>query len=55
MIDSSRKCVSDDIFELVMRNYNEANKDYLQKQIEIASENLTDQQKEDLRQKGVHI
>jgi len=33
--------------------YCEANKDYLQKQIRIASEYLTDEQKEELRQKGI--
>ena len=33
----------------------EANKDYLEKQIKIASEYMTDKQKEELRQKGIMI
>jgi len=32
-----------------------ANKDYLQKQIQIASVYLTDEQKDELRQKGIVI
>ena len=45
----------DDLFETVRRCYCEANKDYLQKQLRIASEYLTEEQKEELRQKGVDI
>lgn len=44
-----------DLFETVRRCYCEANKDYLQKQLRIASEYLTEEQKEELRQKGIAI
>lgn len=43
----------DELFELVRRNYAESNKDYIQQQIQIASEYLTDEQKEELRQKRI--
>ncbi len=45
----------DNLFDLVRRNYCEANRDYLQKQIAIASEYLTDEQKRELREKGYTI
>lgn len=41
-----------ELFELVRRNYSEANKDYIQQQIQIASEHLTDEQKAELQNKG---
>ena len=41
----------DELFELVRRNYFEANKEYIQEQIRVASEYLTNKQKEELRQK----
>lgn len=44
-----------ELFELVRRNYAEANKDYLQRQIQIASEYLTDEQKAELRNKGYEV
>ena len=44
--------MNDEIFELVRESYAEANKDYIQQQIQIASEHLTDEQKADLRNKG---
>lgn len=36
-----------ELFELVRKNYAEANKDYIQQQIQIASEYLTDKQKDE--------
>lgn len=45
----------DELFELVRRNYSEVNKEYIQEQIRVASEYLTDKQKEELRQKGILI
>ena len=39
---------SEELFDIVRRNYHEANKDYLRKQIEIASEHLTKEQKAEL-------
>ena len=55
LIDGARRLFADELFETVMRCYCEANKDYLDKQIKIASEYMTDKQKEKLRQKGIMI
>lgn len=55
LIDGARQLFADEIFETVRRCYYEANKDYLNKQIKIASEYMTDKQKEELRQKGIII
>lgn len=38
----------DELFELVRKSYAEANKEYIQEQIKVASEYLTDKQKEEL-------
>lgn len=43
----------DELFELVRRNYSEVNKEYIQEQIRVASEYLTDKQKEELRQRCI--
>lgn len=43
----------EELFELVRRNYSEVNKEYIQEQIRVASEYLTDNQKEELRHKGI--
>jgi hypothetical protein len=53
--DGARKLYAEKLFETVRRCYCEANKDYLQKQIQIASEYLTDEQKDELRQKGLRF
>ena len=55
LIDGARELFADELFEIVRRCYCEANKDYLEKQIKIASEYLTDEQKEELRQRGIMI
>lgn len=55
LADSARKLYAENLFEIVRRSYCEANKDYLQKQIRIASEYLTEEQKNELRQKGIVI
>ena len=55
LADGARQIFADEIFETVRRCYNEANRDYLDKQMKIASEYLTDKQKEELRQRGVTI
>lgn len=41
--------------EIVRRCYCDANKDYLKKQLEIASEYLTEEQKKELLSKGISI
>jgi len=53
LVEGARKLYADNLFETVMRCYCDANKEYLQKQIQIASEYLTEEQKEELRQKGI--
>lgn len=55
LADSARKLFAENLFEIVKRCYCEVNKDYLQKQIQIASEYLTEDQKEELRQQGIQI
>lgn len=55
LIDGARRLFADALFETVRRCYCEANKDYLDKQIKIASEYMTDKQKKELRQKGIMI
>lgn len=55
LIDGARRLFADELFETVRRCYCEANKDYLDKQIQIASEYLTDEQKSELRSKGVSV
>lgn len=55
LIDGARRLFADALFETVRRCYCEANKDYLDKQIKIASEYITAKQKEELRQKGIII
>ena len=55
MIDGARELFADELFETVRRCYCEANKDYLNNQIKIASEYMTDKQKEELRQRGITI
>ncbi len=42
----------DELYRLVRDNYNKANHDYLQKQIDICSEYLTEEQKEEIRKKN---
>lgn len=54
-MEAIRTIAAEELFEIVCRNYNEANKEYLQKQIQIASEYLTDDQKKELREKGYDI
>ena len=55
LIDGARQLFADEIFETVRRCYSEVNKDYLDKQMKIASEYLTDKQKKELRQKGIMV
>ena len=52
LAEAARELAAENLFELVRKNYAEANRDYLQKQIAIASEYLSDEQKSDLRNMG---
>lgn len=47
--------MDESLTEIVRRCYCEANKNYLEKQLKIASEYLTEEQKKELLQKGVSI
>lgn len=55
LVDGARELFADELFETVRRCYCEANKGYLNKQMKIASEYMTDEQKEELRQRGIVI
>ena len=55
LAEAARKLCADNLFEIVIKNYHEANKDYLQKQIKISAEYLTPEQKDELRLKGYDI
>lgn len=55
LANGARQLFAENLFEIVKKCYCEANKDYLDKQIKIASEYLTKEQKEELRSKGVLI
>ena len=52
LADGARKLFADNLYDLCVRNYHKVNKEYIQKQIRIASEYLTDEQKAELRKKG---
>ena len=51
LADALRKEYAQNLFDLVLKSYHKVNKDYLRKQIAIASEYLTEEQKEELRQR----
>jgi hypothetical protein len=55
LTNGARKLFADNLFETVRQCYCEANKDYLEKQLKIASEYLTEEQKKELLQKGISI
>lgn len=55
LANGARQLFADNLFETVRQCYCEANKDYLEKQLKIASEYLTEEQKKELLQKGISI
>lgn len=55
LAESARELFAENLFDTVRRCYCEANKDYLQKQIAIAAEYLTEDQKAELREKGIAV
>ena len=55
LAEGARELYAENLFETVRKCYCEANKDYLEKQIQMASEYLTDKQKEKLRSKGINV
>ena len=52
LAESARELNAEFLFELVRRNYHDENKDYLQKQINIAMNYLTEDQKKWLTENG---
>lgn len=57
IVSTEKGCYMDDaeLFELVGENYHKANQDYIQKQISIAAEYLTEEQKSALRREGYTV
>jgi len=55
LAETAREIFADNLFDIVRENYCKANHDYLQKQITIASQYLSEEQKESLRGKGFVI
>lgn len=55
LAEAARELYADNLFEIVRRCYCDTNKEYLEKQIRIASEYLTEDQKKELRNKGIAI
>lgn len=55
LANGARQLFAENLFETVKQCYCDANKDYLEKQLKIASEYLTEEQKKELLQKGISI
>lgn len=55
LVEAARKLHAEELFEIVRKNYAEANREYLQKQISIASEYLSQDQKDWLREHGYEV
>jgi hypothetical protein len=55
LANGSRRLFAENLFETVRQCYCEANKDYLEKQLKIASEYLTEEQKKELLSRGISI
>ena len=55
LANGARQLFAENLFETVRQCYCEENKDYLVKQLKIASEYLTEEQKKELLQKGISI
>ena len=52
LVEAARKDFADCLFDIIRENYYKVNHDYLQKQVMIASEYLSEEQKAELREKG---
>ena len=55
LAEAARSLIADEIYHVVRNAYNEANHDYLQKQIDICAEYLTEEQKQEIRKQGVFM
>ena len=52
LVEAARRLHADEIYQLVRDSYNKENHDYLQKQIDICAEYLTEEQKKEIRKKN---
>jgi len=55
LAEAALELAADNLYDIIKENYNKVNHEYLQKQVDIASEYLSEEQKEDLRGKGFVI
>ena len=55
LIEAARRLHAESLFESVSRHYHEANRAYIQKQIAIAAEYFTEDQKTELRRRGYEV
>ena len=55
LVEAARKQFADDLFEIVLANYHKANSEYIQKQIDIAMEYLSEDQKHALADLGYAV
>lgn len=55
LAEAARKLCAENLFETVRKCYCEANKNYLERQIQIASKYLTEEQKNELCDKGINV
>ena len=53
LIKAARELYAENLFNIVRENYAKANSEYIKKQIKIASEYLTPEQKKELKEKGL--
>ena len=52
-IEGARSLYTDTLYDVIRTAYNRENHDYLQRQIDICAEYLTDKQKQTIRKDGV--
>lgn len=55
LAEAARELYADNLFDTVRKCYCEANKKYLERQIQIVSKYLTEEQKNELRDKGINV
>lgn len=53
LIEGARSLYTDTLYDVIRTAYNRENHDYLQSQIDICAEYLTDEQKQTIRKDGV--
>lgn len=55
LAEAARRIFADEIYQIVRNAYNDANHDYLQKQIDVCAEYLTEEQKSEIRKQGIFV